>query len=231
MQTVWITRTLGSRGYCGAQESAARFEALGLKPIIAPLLTLGPPPVMPPMPPHNAILIFTSPNGVDAFCGLSDARHYPVITVGDKTAQICKLAGFTDVTSASGTAADVTALILKNPHPDCPYWHMAGRHVRGAITEDLYAAGLRAERHMIYVSAPVTALPEIDLKAVDVIALYSPLAAKTLAGFAPDVTSLTALSISAATDCGLGALMFKARVIADAPNEGAMLKALSGWRL
>ncbi|WP_371396810.1 uroporphyrinogen-III synthase [Fretibacter rubidus] len=218
---MWITRTAPN-----ADASAKRFEVAGFKTIVAPLLTLSSPTTMPALPPHDAILIFTSSNGVDAFCARDRARHYPVVTVGDKTAQHCLEAGFSRVRSAGGRADDVTALILDEPDKTRPYWHMAGRHVRGTIVEDLKAAGLSARRETLYASAPVLKRPDIDVNAVDIIALYSPLAAQTLAGFAPDISRITTLSISPVVDAALGSLTPQSRLIAKAPNEDAMLESL-----
>lgn len=221
MRTVWITRTAPK-----ADVSAKRFAQAGFNTLTAPLLTLAPPPSMPTPPPHDAILIFTSPNGVDAFCSLSNARHHPVVTVGDKTAQQCLNVGFSDVRSAGGSADNVTALILHNPDKSRPYWHMAGRHIRGTIVQDLNAAGLNARRETLYASAPITKWPDVDIGRVDIIALYSPLAAGTLAGFNPELSQTTTLCISPAVDAALYPLRPSARMIAAAPTEAAMLECL-----
>lgn len=221
MKTVWITRTEPL-----AERSAARFKDAGFYPIIAPLLVIAPPPVMPPIPPRGAALIFTSQNGLNAFCQMSQFRGHAVITVGDATAGAARKAGFTDVISASGTAQDVAALILQNSQTDRPYWHIAGRHVRGNIIEDLRAAGLQAERHIFYDSTPVDTLPDIEMSTVDVAALYSPLAAQTFAALAPHLAQTATLSISPATDAALGALNTAPRLIAAAPNEESMLVSL-----
>ena len=221
MKTVWITRTQPF-----AQRSAARFKDAGFHPIIAPLLLIGPPPVIPPMPPRGAVLIFTSQNGLNAFCGLSDFRGHAVVTVGNATAGAVRKAGFTDVISADGTAKDVAPLILQNPQRSSPYWHIAGRHVRGSIIEDLRTAGLSAARHVFYISRPVDRLPKIDMSSIDVTALYSPLAAKTLAALSPDMSKAAIVSISAETDAALGAFDVGRRIIADTPNEESMLVSL-----
>ena len=74
-ETIWITRTLPA-----AHKSAQAFAHLGLAAAIAPLLLVSPPEVMPAMPPQEALLIFTSANGLSAFCQLTDDRHWPVVT-------------------------------------------------------------------------------------------------------------------------------------------------------
>lgn len=221
-ETIWITRTVPA-----AHKSAQAFAHLGLAAAIAPLLLISPPEAMPAIPPKDALLIFTSANGLDAFCGLTDARHWPVITVGAQTAAQARKAGFTNVSSADGTSKDVTALAKSSAALSTPIIHCAGPHVRGSISEDLSAAGYQARRDIYYRSTPVQNLPKIDLTKLNYLALYSPLAAKTLAGFKPNLCAVTVLSISAATDTALGDLKAKSRLIAKAPNEAAMLDLLA----
>ena len=70
-------------------------------------------------------------------------------------------------------------------------------------------------------------MPNIDLQKLTYIALYSPQAAKTLAGFNPDLSGITMLSISQATDEALGNIKCQSRLIAKSPNETAMLTLLA----
>jgi uroporphyrinogen-III synthase len=192
-----------------------------------PLLTIGPPEKKPLAPNNKAVLVFTSPNGVYAYQSFGFDVDHTVITVGDKTASVARAAGFTDVRSAKGASADVTQLVLAAVPTSTPVIHCAGQHVRGMITEDLRAAGYDARRDLYYRSDPVKTLPDINLGEVDYIALYSPKAAETLAGFPRDLSQQIILSISAATDAALGGIKAKARRIAGMPNEPAMLALLN----
>ena len=221
-ETIWITRTLPA-----AHKSAQAFAHLGLAAAIAPLLLVSPPEDMPAMPPQEALLIFTSANGLSAFCELTDERHWPVVTVGAETAVQARKAGFENVSSADGTSDDVTALVKASASLSTPIIHCAGVHVRGSITQDLRAAGYQARRDLYYRSAPVETLPKIDLSKLNYLALYSPLTAKTLASFKLNLSTVTILSISAATDAALGDLKAQSRLIAKAPNEAAMLDLLA----
>src|SRR5690606_4212312 len=74
---VWITRAQP-----GAARTADRLTALGLEPVIAPLLAIR--PLEQPEPDLGGVdvLAFTSPNGVAAFCALTARRDRPVMTVG-----------------------------------------------------------------------------------------------------------------------------------------------------
>jgi len=218
---IWITRTLPS-----AHKSAANFAHLGLAGAIFPLLKIIPTPMMPPRPKDNDVLIFTSLNALHWFCEFTKLRHWPIVTVGDETAAQARSSGFKDVSSASGTSKDVTRLI-KSKFPSVQsIIHCSGNHVRGTIIEDLQASGYTARRDEYYNSFPVEGLPRMDFSTLDYIALYSPLAAKTLASFKPDLSTTTILSISEATDTSMGNIKCQTRLIAKAPNEAAMLALL-----
>ena len=219
--TLWITRSVPA-----AFKSAEQWALAGCAAAVAPLLKISPPDDMPPLPEKEAALIFTSGNGLDAFKTLTDERRWPVITVGDETARLARETGFKKVSSARGTSEDVTRLIKTKLPKSYSFIHCAGQTVRGSITEDLSAAGYRARRDIYYHSVPVETLPKIDLLHLNYIALYSPLAAKTLASFKPDLSYVTTLSISEATDAALEGLSVKSRLIAETPNETAMLALL-----
>ena len=218
---IWITRTLPS-----AHKSAANFAHLGFASAISPLLKIIPTPNMPPRPRDDDVLIFTSLNALHWFCEFTKLRHWPVVTVGDETAAQAQIAGFKDVSSASGTSKDVTQLVKSKFQASQSIIHCSGNHVRGTIIEDLQTAGYTARRDEYYKSIPVSNLPKIDFATLDYIALFSPLAAKTLANFKPDVATTTILSISQATDTALGNIQCQSRLIAKAPNETAMLALL-----
>ncbi len=219
---VWITRTLP-----GANDSARLFKAKGYESVIAPLLTIAPYADMPKPPPLNAILIFTSKNGLSAFTLNTDKRHWPVVTVGDSTAKRARELGFETVYSASGTWEDVvTKVKSKFSSKDQPVYHISGKHVRGHIVETLKRSGYSARREIFYASDPVIQLPDLDLSTMTHIAIYSPLAAKTLAGFKPDLSHLTTVCISRGTDTELDGLNIQHRLIAQTPDETAMLSCL-----
>ncbi len=219
-QTVWITRTQPS-----ASQTAAAFKRAGFGVITAPLLTVEPETHIAPLP-ERAVLIFTSQNGVRAFCSSHAARNYPVVTVGDATAELARRLGFSNTRSAGGTSDDIAPLIAQSPDKQAQYLHISGNHVRGAVSQDLAAMGLKSERCIYYRSAPVQAMPDINLSEVDIAAFFSPLAAQTLALLSPQTCHLKAVSISAATDDALGTLKFKERRIARAPTLKSLIAAL-----
>jgi len=226
-KTVWITRTQPS-----AQASAKQWEAHGFNAIIAPLLKVVKALELPLKPSQDSVLVFTSKNGVFAFQSYGFTPQNTVIAVGDATAEAARAAGFTDVVSAQGTSADVTALILKTLSKDTPIIHCSGRHVHGSIMEDLEVAGYRVCRDIYYQSEAVRDLPDADFNAITHVIFYSPFAARTFRTLlmrresvkaSLDIHKLAFISISQATDAALGDLTPALRLIAKAPNEAAML--------
>ncbi|MEP3890039.1 MAG: uroporphyrinogen-III synthase [Hellea sp.] len=219
--TVWITRTAPA-----AFKSAANWANAGYAAAVAPILEVTKPREMPALPVRDGVIIFTSGNAAKAFAQSTLLRHWPVVAVGYQTRHICYDLGFRDVVSSDGDSNDLTQLILRDYTTERPFFHCAGNHVRGTIVEDLKAKGYRAQRDLYYLSSPVKQMPKVDTTQMDFVAVYSPLAAKTLAGFAPDLTGATIMSISAATDAALGAMPCKARCIAEIPSEAGLLDAL-----
>jgi len=217
---VWITRTQP-----GADKSAAVFKQAGYKACAAPLLTISPADEMPRPPPYNATLIFTSQNGIRAFCELTNRRIWDVVTVGDATAKHAREHGFTRVRSAGGAVEDIARLIQPDPIDEHLYVHCGGVHIRGDIVGDLKRQGRVARRDICYRSSPVRALPDIAINQCTAIVFYSPLAARTFRSFAPKCEHMSAISLSSAIDTELDGLSFTRRAVAKTPTEAALLKA------
>lgn len=215
---VWITRTEP-----GATQSADVWARAGATSMVAPLLQVTPAST-PPRPGQKDILIFTSPNGVRSFAKFWPQKYWRAICVGDATAASARKVGFADIISVGGTGRDVTQYIRAHIDKSEVITHCAGKHVAGTIVEDLLADGFTSRRDLYYFSNPVAHLPHLS-EEPDWVALYSPLAAKTLVRLRPDLSTLKIVSISPATDSALGTLQTRCRIWAEAPNEAAMVSA------
>jgi uroporphyrinogen-III synthase len=142
----------------GASDTASRVAAIGLVPIVAPLLDIRPYPIRMPSQ-RVAAVILASGNAVDAlpaFC-----RSLPVLTVGAATARRASQAGFTNVTSADGDAVALAAVVRARVRPsDGPLLLAAGQGQSLALAADLRASGYRVARHVAYAAVPVPRLPD-----------------------------------------------------------------------
>jgi uroporphyrinogen-III synthase len=142
----------------GASDTAARVAAIGLMPIVAPLLEIRPLPVR-MLPQRIAAVVLASGNAVDALSGF--CRSLPVLTVGAATARRASLAGFTNVSSADGNAVALAALVRSRVRPaDGPLLLAAGKGQSLALAADLRASGYRVVRRIVYVTIPVPRLPD-----------------------------------------------------------------------
>lgn len=103
---VLITRSKGDAG-----DYARLIEDCGYEVIFSPMLAVEALDTALPDLSDYSSLVFTSGHAVDIFARLSPERSKNVFTVGDVTAAKARDAGFGTVTSASGAADDLIALL------------------------------------------------------------------------------------------------------------------------
>lgn len=222
-------------------EAAALAEALaerGVEALIEPLIEIhyrdGPAPDFDGV---QAILC-TSANGVRALARLSRERGLPLFAVGDATAARAGAEGFGKVESAGGNVVDLARLVRERLRPEAGrLLHVAGSEVAGDLAGDLRAHGFQVERAVLYEARPAVALSAPTVRAlaagiVDFALFFSPRTAAIFVGLAERggigeaLRHVTALSISAAADAALANAAFRARRIAEAPDQRSLLAAL-----
>src|SRR6185312_11188377 len=97
----------------GASRTAARLTALGLHPIMAPVLRIEPVPASLPAAERVAAVLATSGNAVDLLP--ASYRGCRLLTVGNATAARARVAGFRQVFSADGDAVAAARLFCRAP--------------------------------------------------------------------------------------------------------------------
>ncbi len=106
-------------------------------------------------------ILFTSGNGVRAFCRVSGRRDRHVYAVGAATAALARDNGFSPVTSADGSGTDLARLVERSLNAyDGPLLHASGTEVAGDLSEILERAGFEILRHVLYAAEAVDRLPE-----------------------------------------------------------------------
>ncbi len=150
-----ITRPLDD-----APATAARVEALGFRPVVAPVIEIR--HFAPTLPAKVQAILVTSGN---ALAGLAiphtTLAHTKLLAVGDVTAARATACGFTDVESAGRDAVALAALATARlSPPDGPLLLVCGRGQGGPICADLRASGFRVVRRVTYAAEPVRAFPE-----------------------------------------------------------------------
>jgi uroporphyrinogen-III synthase len=221
-----------TRAEPGAHATAERVRALGHTPHLAPLLEVSRLPCDLSIAGVQALL-FTSANGVRAFAAGSPDRSRPALCVGQATAAVARLAGFTDVASADADAEALGVLAARTLHPDAgPVIHFAGEAVAGDPLAELQEWGFSVARRVLYRTDPATALPAAFIALEGRIAhalFHSGRASQTfsrLPGAASAARCIRALCISEAAAEPLKSLTIMDIAVAPQPNEHALLGLL-----
>jgi uroporphyrinogen-III synthase len=155
-------------------------------------------------------------------------------TVGRRTAEAARAAGFTDVRSADGDKADLAALLRAEYEPARgPLLYLAGEDRAGEF--DLSASGIAVVTMVIYRAAAAERFPDavsaaLAVGAIDGVLHFSPrsaeayLACARRAGLLAGALAPLQLCLSAAVAEPLAAAGAPSIRIAPRPDEAAMLE-------
>jgi uroporphyrinogen-III synthase len=222
-------------------EAVALAEALamrGIEAIIEPLLDIHYRDEPAPDLAGVQAVLCTSANGVRALARLSRERGIALFAVGEATAARARDEGFTRVESAGGNVEDLARLAGQRLRPGAGrLLHVAGSDVAGDLAGMLREDGFAVDRVVLYEARPVPILSASTVAAlqsgvIDFALFFSPRTAAVFArlvgqaGVGAAMRAVTALSISAAADRGLGDLAFRSRLVADTPDQNALLAVL-----
>lgn len=183
-------------------------------------------------------LIATSANGVRALAARDARRAVPVCAVGGATARAAREAGFANVASASGDVEALAEMIVASRDPAAgAMLHIAGTVSAGDLGGRLQASGFDYRRAVLYRMQPARALSAkareaLARGALTGVALYSPRTAALFAqlvvadDLAARCTSLRAYCLSRAVAEALAPLSFLAKIVAQRPDQPAMVEAI-----
>jgi uroporphyrinogen-III synthase len=220
----------------GAGETAARITALGLRPIIAPLLMIAPRRANLPPSARVQAIVATSRNAIPALP--ASHRHLPLFAVGAATARHASAAGFEQVTSADANADALTALLAQACDREAgSLLLVTGQDQGTALASELRARGFRVVRRVAYASVPVTVLPDSVHRAfaggnLSAALFFSAETARTCvrllqaARLDHTVATVAALAIGPSTAVALQRLPWRRIRVAAQPNQDAMLALL-----
>lgn len=149
---VWVTRAEPA-----ATRTAARLQALGHDPLVAPATTIVRTSEPRPDGHYDGILL-TSRNGVSALS--EDATQGAVVfAVGERTADEAHRAGLHPVIAADGDAASLAALIARTLPAGSALLHIAGEDRKAEPAASLREAGYALTVWTAYSARPVESLP------------------------------------------------------------------------
>ena len=152
---------LVTRGWPGAERTATGLRAMGINPIISPVLDVNFRAALNVNLDYVQAIVFTSSNGVRSWGPRRQERDFPVFTVGEATAAAARDIGFTDVYAARGDVESLAELIIDDLSPSTgAILHVRGIHVAGDLSGALKAAGFTCRESIGYGTVSVDSLGE-----------------------------------------------------------------------
>lgn len=220
---LWVTRSAPFN-----DETADRLQAAGHNPLKLPVLHTRP-LEHERVPADVDALVFTSPNGIRHHRFCESLAGVPVFTVGDRTAQLARDAGYENVTSAGGDVVDLYDLMRTRLVPPARIVHLSAAAPAGDLVGQLRLVGFDAERRCVYESVDtefVQLRPALAaLPWVDGVIIHSPRAGRRVASFLADLSGRwngAAYCISEAAAAPLKRLGGVRTEVARRPNDHAL---------
>ncbi len=225
-RTLWITRAQP-----GAAATAARVRALGIEPVVEPLLEVRPIADAAIDLAGASALVFTSANAVAAFAERSSDRSLRVFTVGDATAAAARAQRFAAVLSAEGdVTALVSALAARRRELTGVLCYFAAAEPSQDLAGALEAVGLQVRQTALYetLARPPPDTLAARLPGIEAVTLHSAKAARLLAAWLKThpAPHLRAFCLSRQVARPLSRAGLAAVVSAAQPNEAALLALL-----
>ncbi|UYQ72407.1 uroporphyrinogen-III synthase [Pelagibacterium flavum] len=152
---------LVTRPRADAERTAAGLAALGLDPIVAPMLEERFTGIPLPDASGFAAVALTSANGVRALAAHPQGEAFStlrVYAVGEHTASEARAAGFENVSAAEGTLADLSRAIIAD-RPAGKIFYPAAHHQSGDLAGLLAEAGITVDMRVLYEMHAATMLP------------------------------------------------------------------------
>jgi len=227
-------RLLLTRPLAQSVGMARELRASGFRVWIAPMLRIRPLQFDPHLFVRPRSIIVTSANAVPALGAIVPASRQ-MFTVGPDTGLALRRAGFDNVVSASGTAAELLDLVKENWRPsDGPIVYASGQDVSLDISQALGRAGYDCSRVAVYearrsqrLNAPTAAL--LADGRIDAVLFMSMRTAETfvklarMSEVADACRSVVSVSLSNKIAAALGALSWKSSFVASSPTREGML--------
>jgi uroporphyrinogen-III synthase len=155
-------RLLVTRPQADGERTASVLVARGHEPVLCPLLRIEPVPAALGPGPWDGVLL-TSANAARAVAvhnAVARLRVLPALTVGGRTAEAARAAGFASVRSADGDAADLMRLAAsESGGRGAKLLYLAGEDRAADLAAALAPAGIAVETVVIYRAAAIAQFP------------------------------------------------------------------------
>lgn len=147
------------------RRTAAALEAMGFRPLVAPLIATRATGAAPPPGPFDAVLVTSAKAAAFLAEAPVDVAAVPVFAVGPRTAEAARAAGARDVRIAEGDAASLARLVSASLSQGARLLHVAGEDRKPEPAESLARAGCEVVAWSAYRAAPAP-LPQAARAAI-----------------------------------------------------------------
>jgi uroporphyrinogen-III synthase len=231
-------RVLITRPQPDGERTAAAVRAKGHDVLLAPLMKVK--PVEADITGDWSAVIVTSANALRALtpAQLAPLRTRPLFAVAERSALDAREAGFTDVRSANGDAADLIRLIVERyARQKAPHLYLAGEDRASDVEGTLRAHGIPVHTFVVYRNITTGYPPELvralDAGTLDAVLHFSRRSSENFlaggkdAGVLPRAVALRHICISVPVAEPLAAAGAVEIAVARRPDEAAMLALLT----
>jgi uroporphyrinogen-III synthase len=220
-----------------AARTAAALRDRGHEPVMSPLFAVARSAEAAPDGPFDA-LVLTSGNGVPALAELpAPMREIPVFSVGTRTSEKVREAGFADSRSADGNRDALIRLVADTLPAPARLLLIVGRDRHDDVADRLAQSGFAVTVWTAYAAEAVGTIPEeareaLHRGAVEGALHYSARGVRTCldlaraAGVLEPLLDLTHVTLSADVAAPLIAAGASTVLVAEHPEEAALLAAL-----
>ena len=226
--------TIITRAEPGNRETARRLAEEGIGYVKAPMLALRRTAHHLPELGDVQGVLFTSANGVRAFCQAADARDLAAWCVGPATFAAAQSAGFTELYNANGDAGDLGDLLIAKADPGAGrLLHVANLAAAGKLAARLEESGFTVDFAPLYEAVAARDLPAETAEVLSrdepcCVLIHSAKGAEAFARLTErfDVSHHLLVAVSKAAVQPLEAHTFKQVHCAARPNETHLLETL-----
>ena len=221
-----------------AERTAQALRQRGHKVLIAPVVRIE--PVAANLAGQYAAVLITSGNAVRALAGVGSRKSItslPLFAVGARSAEAAREAGFTEVSSAEGNAADLARLVAARcKGAAAPLLYLVGEDRAADLSAPLKESGIAVKTAVIYRAAGLPLAPPLAaaLKAgaIDGVLHFSArsaafyLAGARTAGLLAQALRPRHFCLSSQVAAPMGAAAAPYVAIAARPDERALLECV-----
>lgn len=222
----------------GASATAERVEQMGLLPLVSPALALELVSSVPDISfQGSAGLLFSSANGVRFFTAVSSVRDTVAWCVGPSTAAAAQQAGFAEVHNANGNSSDLAKLVSENADASGGHLiHIANTAAGDVLQSSLMQAGFDVRFVGLYTPIEAEGLSAESVMAAQssksiCVLIHSAKGAASFAKLFASISDVQTTFICVSDKAAQPVSHLGETLVADRPNEDALLQKLRDWQL